>query len=227
MSQVSYGSITITDATDGVQSAIVYLYRNSDEGTDAVPSVPSNELIYTFSTGRLSGTLNGWQQNTVNLDTSRTIWLITAMALSSDTTDDIKSSEWSQPRPFSQTAGQDGQDGLNQATVFIYKRGTEATKPTTHPTYTFSDGSFTPPTGWSKTIPTVNGNPCFVTAAVAIGNGATATLGDWADVTVLAQDGFSPTVSQEDGVVTINDAAGNTVTIKDGGAGSSYYMHIR
>ena len=231
MSQISYGSITITDATDGVQSAIVYLYRNSDEGTDAAPSVPSNELIYTFSTGRLSGTLNGWQQNTVNLDTTRTIWLITAMALSSDTTDDIQSSEWSQPRPFSQTAGQDGQDGFNQATIFIYKRGTEAQTPTQRPNYDFEHPeNFNPPNGWETSIPVANGNPCFVTAAVAIGRTTVVQVGEWATPTILAQDGvdgISPTVSKEGHIVTITDAAGNVVTVTDGASGTSYYTHIR
>ena len=209
MSQISYGSITITDATDGVQSAIIYLYRNSDEGTDTAPSVPSNELTYTFSTGRLSGTLNGWQQSTSGLDTSKTIWLITAMALSSDTTDKIKSTEWSQPRPFSQTAGQDGKDGLNQATVFIYKRGTDIQTPTGGQTYNFENPKqFEPPNGWHTTIPAsnINKDPCYVSAAAVFSRDITTQIQEWAEPTILVQDG-------EDG--------------EDGAPGTSYYTHIR
>lgn len=114
--------------------------------------------------------------------------------------------------------GATGSTGLNQATIFLYSR-TTSTKPSSSTTYTFSSGVLSPiPSGWSRSVPTNDGNPCYVTTAIAIGYGSDATIASdaWSDPTVLVEngeDGYSPTVStgtSSDGSTTI------TVTNKDG-----------
>ena len=114
--------------------------------------------------------------------------------------------------------GVTGSTGLNQATIFLYSR-TTSTKPSSPTTYTFASGVLSPiPTGWSRSVPANDGNPCYVTTAIAIGYGSdvTITADAWSDPTVLVEngaDGYSPTVStgtSEDGSTTI------TVTNKDG-----------
>ena len=87
--------------------------------------------------------------------------------------------------------GADGADGLNQATIFLYSR-TTSTKPSSSVTYTFSTGALSSiPTGWSRIVPATDGNPCYVTTAVAIGYGATATISSnaWSTPTKLVEDG--------------------------------------
>ena len=80
---------------------------------------------------------------------------------------------------------------MNQATIFLYSR-TTSTKPSVSVTYTFANGALsTIPSGWSRTIPTANGSPCYVTTAVAIGYEETATItaSTWSTPTILAENG--------------------------------------
>lgn len=114
--------------------------------------------------------------------------------------------------------GATGSTGLNQATIFLYSR-TTSTKPSSPTTYTFASGVLSPlPSNWSRSVPTNNGDPCYVTTAIAIGYGSDVTITSdaWSDPTVLVEngaEGYSPTVStgtSSDGSTTI------TVTNKDG-----------
>lgn len=218
---------------NGINTATVYLYQRAT----SAPSKPSGTLTYTFSSASItSGTLGNWKQSIGELTGTNPIWVIAAVASSNGATDTIASSEWSDQIKLAQN-GTDGQPGgqgaagLNQATVFIYKRGDSAgtISPATA-TYTFSNGSFTAPTNWSKTIPsTPAGKPCWVSTAVAIGNESTATL-TWNTPSVLVEDGtngISPTVTSTSTGVKIVDAAGNETYINNGSNGQSYYTYIR
>lgn len=223
-----------TNGTNGINTATVYLYQRAT----SAPSKPSSTLTYTFSTAALTPTssLGSWKQNIGDLTGTNPIWVIAAVASSNGTSDTITSTEWSTQVKMAQN-GTDGQPGaagaagLNQATVYIYKRGDSAgtISPATA-TYTFSNGSFTAPTNWSKTIPsTPAGKPCWVSTAVAIGNESTATL-TWNTPSVLVEDGtdgISPTVTSTSTGVKIVDAAGNETYINNGSNGQSYYTYIR
>ena len=215
--------------TNGINTATVYLYQRAT----SAPSKPSGSLTYTFSSAQItSGTLGNWKQSIGELSGTNPIWVIAAVASSNGTTDTIASSEWSTQIKLAQdgTNGTNGTNGLNQATVYIYKRGDSVTKPN-NSTYTFSTGEFTlSDNTWSKTIPsTPAGKPCWVSSAVAIGNGTTATL-TWNTPSVLVEDGtdgISPTVTSTSNGVKIVDAAGNETYINNGSNGQSYYTYIR
>ena len=227
MSKTAYGSIMITDSTDGVNAALINLYK---QGTTA-PSVPSTDLVYNFQNATITGNTGGWSQTTSGFSPTITTWIITAMALSSESTDTILSGEWSVPVQVSDSSTP-AQDGLNQATVFIYIRSNTTPQTPANASYTFANGAFTVPSGWSKTIPGANGKPCFVTSAVAIGRGATATLA-WVTPTKLAEDGakgedgFSPVVTSTSTGVQIEDKDGHITYINNGTNGQTYYTHIR
>ena len=233
MGQISSGSLTIVDVTDGapgLNNTTVFLYQRAVNA----PDKPTGNLTYTFATATVTGSLDGWVQNINSLTGSNPIWMIAAVASSNGSTDVIEPSEWAGPIKMAQN-GQDGQpgtngtNGLNQATVFIYKRGDSATTPSSV-TYTFSTGNFTTPSGWNKTIPTTpKGKPCWVTSAIAIGAEATAEL-NWATPSVLVEDGtdgISPTVTATENGVKIVDADGNETTITNGADGISYYTFVR
>jgi hypothetical protein len=93
--------------------------------------VPSGTLTYTFATGLLSGTLSGWTQ-TVPSGTDP-IYVITASALGTGSTDTIATGEWSTPTVIAQNGAQ---------VVSAYRRGiVQPATPTGNST----------PTGWSAT----------------------------------------------------------------------------
>ena len=233
MAQITSGSLTIVDVTDGapgLNNTTVFLYRRAV----SAPDKPTGNLTYTFATASITGALEGWVQSINELTGSDPIWMIAAVASSNGETDVIESSEWAGPIKMAQN-GQDGlpgapgTNGLNQATIFIYKRADSATAPSST-TYTFATGGFTVPSGWSKTIPTEpKGKPCWVTSAIAIGAEATAEL-NWVAPSVLVEDGSdgtSPTVTATDNGVKIVDADGNETYITNGADGTSYYTFVR
>ena len=218
--------------TNGINTATVYLYQRAT----SAPTKPSGSLTYTFSSARItSGTLGNWKQSIGELTGTDPIWVIAAVASSNGTTDTIDSSEWSVQIKLAQNGtdgqpGSQGAAGLNQATIFIYKRGDSVTKPN-NSTYTFSTGEFTlSDNTWSKTIPsTPTGKPCWVSSAVAIGNETTAIL-VWNTPSVLVEDGtngISPTVTSTSNGVKIVDAEGNETYITNGTNGTSYYTFVR
>ena len=233
MAQITSGSLTIVDVTDGapgLNNTTVFLYRRAA----SAPDKPTGNLTYTFSTASITGALEGWVQSINELTGSDPIWMIAAVASSNGETDVIESSEWAGPIKMAQN-GQDGlpgapgTNGLNQATIFIYKRDDSATAPSST-TYTFATGGFTVPSGWSKTIPTEpKGKPCWVTSAIAISAEATAEL-NWVAPSVLVEngsDGVSPTVTATANGVKIVDADGNETYITNGADGTSYYTFVR
>ena len=176
-----------TNGNNGINTATVYLYKRGDD----VPSTPSGNTTYTFSTKKLTGTLDNWSQ-TIPTTGNGECYVTAAVASSSGTTDTIATGEWSIPIQFNGTNGTNGDNGLNQATIFLYKRGTSVTKPTTSVTYTFSTGALSAePNGWTRNIPTINGSPCWVVSATAIGSGTTATIagGNWSAPVKLVEDG--------------------------------------
>ena len=178
-----------TDGADAYNSATIYLYkRNSTQ-----PAAPSQSLTYTFSTGTITGTTDGWQQS-VPTGSTATCWMIAATATSNQSTDTIASSDWSTPIIIE---GKNGDPGYSQATVYIYKRASTATKPTGTTTYTFSGTEhFTVPSGWNKNIPSSNGYPCWVVTGVAVSNTDSAAI-TWSDPTKLVEDGYTISLTNE------------------------------
>ena len=241
MNKTGYGSIMITDSTDGVNAALVNLYKQTtQEGT--APSVPSTTLTYTFaqtnppSDPSISGNLGGWSLSTSNFDSQKTTWIITAMALSSEATDTIASNEWSVPVQVS-AEGISGKDGLNHATIFLYTRSNSTPNtPNGGQTYTFLNGNLSSiPTGWNRSVPIMDEghNPCYVTTTVVISSASTAIVGTWAAPALLAEngrngeDGFSPVVSETSTGIKIVDKNNHTYYINNGTNGQTYYTHIR
>ena len=190
------------DGQDGLNNATILLYQR---GATA-PDKPTAELTYTFATASLSPTsaLNGWTQDIPAID-GNPCWVIAATATATTSTDVIAVDEWTPQIKFVEdgrtgatgatgadgATGATGASGLNQATIFLYSR-TTSTKPSVNVDYTFATGALsTIPSGWSRTIPASNGNPCYVTTAVAIGYEETATItaSTWATPTILAENG--------------------------------------
>lgn len=179
------------DGTPGLNSASVFLYKRAT----SAPAVPASTLTYTFATGVLTGTLDGWTQ-TVPSGTDP-IYVTLATAVSTSPTDTIATSEWSAVSILAQN-GTSGTNGLNNAVVYLYQRATTApAAPSGTFTYTFSTGVLSggTPGSWTQAIPAVNGNPLWVIAATASSSTATDSIAaaEFSSAVKLVQDGADGT----------------------------------
>lgn len=171
-------------------SAIVYLYKRSVNEITAIDW--TENLTYDFDNKKLTAAPEGWSEEIPSGSDPLYVTAATASSITAQAT--IPPAQWSIPTLFSTS-------GLNSKTVLLYKRyGSTPATPSTAVTYTFSTGSIQPasPDGWSLTIPTTDGNPCYVTQATAIGYGDTYTIqkSAWSAPTVLAKDGNSDYIDQ-------------------------------
>ena len=244
---VSYKGIDGSNGSNGMNAATVYLYQRAT----STPSKPSNALTYTFSTTKITGTLNNGWSTAIPTGTDAVYVTVASVSSKSDTTT-IATSAWSAPVVLAQNgkSGSDGKAGLNVATIYLYQRATsKPSKPSASVTYTFNTGVASGlNNGWSQKIPDGT-NPLYVTLATASSNTATDTIlsSEWSDVVVMAQngedgqDGISPKVtlskSGDTTTISIVDATGtHTQTVKDGtngtpGAagkdGKTSYFHVK
>lgn len=171
-------------------SAIVYLYKRSVNEITEIDW--AENLTYDFDNKKLTAAPEGWSEEIPSGSEPLYVTAATASSITAQAT--IPSAEWSIPTLFSTS-------GLNSKTVLLYKRyGSTPATPSTEVTYTFSTGAIQPssPDGWSLTIPTTDGNPCYVTQATAIGYGETYTIqkSSWSTPTMLAKDGNSDYIDQ-------------------------------
>lgn len=153
----------------------------------------SGTLTYTFSTGKLSGTssyFNGWTQD-IPANNGNPLYVIAATAYSQTDTDTIDKNEWSAPVLYNK-------DGLHTASVFLYKRAASSPSsamPTGKLTYTFKTGLLSGSyfNGWSQTIPSTDGNPCWVIQATAVNSSDTDDIenSEWSTPQKYAIDGES------------------------------------
>lgn len=160
----------------GLNAATVFLYQRAA----STPSVPGSTTTYTFATGVLSGTLGSWSQ-TAPANDGNPLYLITATAVGTGTTDTIATGEWSTARVIATNGadGAPGSNGLNNAVVYLYRRGaTSPSAPSGTFTYTFATGVLSGGTlnGWTQAIPASDGNPLWVIAATASANTATDSI---------------------------------------------------
>jgi len=165
-----------SEGAAGINSATVLLYRRNS--SDTAPTDLSSTTSYNFLNKTLTGANNSWTQVIPDKGTNTHLWVISATAASNTTTDSIPASEWSTPQVFVED-GIPGTNGLNQATVNIYKRS--STVPNTSPAgasvYTFSTKgiTFTTANGWSTAVPT-GSDTLYVKVASAVSNTTTDSI---------------------------------------------------
>ena len=147
----------------------------------------------------------GWSTNAPAWASGYYIWQRTKTVSPSGVT-------YSEPTCISGRDGSASTPGLNQATVYLYKRSdTQPAKPSVDTTYVFLSGVLSPiPDGWTRSVP--NGaEPCWITSAQAISTETMDTIAanEWLTPTKLVENG-----SDGSSVDTITDyyAVGNSTT---------------
>lgn len=174
--------------SNGYNQATIYLYAR----TDSTPLSPTNNLIYTFSTGTLNNVPNPWSQ-VFPVDNGNPCYIAYAVAVSNENTDIIEPEDWTVQKLVEDGQnGQDGQNGINgfnQATIYLYQRAMSTPDAPIGLTYTFSTGSISGNLGnWERAIP-VGTNPCYVTSAVVISRIDNENLLNFATPTILVENG--------------------------------------
>lgn len=219
--------------TSGSSAALVYAYKR----VQTAPTDNPGAVTYTFSSNTITSptTLaNSWQKTIPN--GADPLYVTVATASSTADTDNIDASEWSTPVLLVQN----GTDGLNTTTVFLYARNNSSvTAPTLSTagtvTYTFSTRVLSGPipSGWTTAIPAAaSGTVIWVVQATASSITDTDTISntEWSVPQVLAQKGdtglagITVTLSNEShtlpstdtGVVLSYTGSGTTVQVYEG-----------
>ena len=197
---MSESGVDGSDGTNGYNNTLVYLYQRASY----TPSKPSTTSTYNFSTKTLTGFNNGWSTSVPS--GTAPLYVTGATASSIGMTDTIEASEWATPVIMSQN----GADGLNSASLFLYRRAVAAPSvPSANCTYTFSTGALTGiNNGWTQQIP-AGTDPLWVTTATAISNTATDTItpSEWATPVIMAQSGVDGKHGAGSYVVTVANQA--------------------
>ena len=172
------------NGANGASYATVYLYKRGS----SAPAKPNGNVIYTFSTGAVTGSLNSWtKQIPTGTDPC---WMIVAQATASagETQDTISSSEWSTQTKIVEN-GADGAPGADGVTI----TGTAVD-------YVVSDNGNTPPgpsANWSSSIPSSIPDQSYL----------------WTRTTVSYSDSTPDTVSYSVSYKAKNGNNGTSVTI--------------
>lgn len=190
--------------SDGFNAATLFAYKRSA----TAPTDNPGTITYTFATSAWTPA-NGWSTS-VPANNGNPVYVVSASAVSSATTDTVQSNEWTTPQILSQN-GDTGAAGLNTATAYLYQR-TDSTSPPTKQsntlTYTFATGilSGTLNNGWQITPPSTGGKYLWYSLATASSSSSTdSVLGsEWSTPAILSSNG----ADGQDGANGINGATG-------------------
>lgn len=188
-----------TSGTNGTRTAFLELYK----WDSATPTTfPSGNSTYTWSSGAFTApaTLNGWSLVPGAPSPGQKLYAVSVSYADTATTSTSNVTWPASPTPYVIGAagddGIDGTDGINTATVTLYRRTTTSSAPTvtgSDGTYTFSSSTLSPlPTGWTTTIPSVaSGSFLWVIQATAASTGLTDSIAisQWSTPQILAQKG--------------------------------------
>lgn len=99
------------DGSNGLNVASAFIYQRTK--FNSPPTLPSVSATYTFATGAITGLNNGWTDEVPAPSvTDRHLWVSTATASNTASTDSIGSGEWATPRLMS-IDGKSGGGALN------------------------------------------------------------------------------------------------------------------
>lgn len=141
--------ILAQDGGIGPSSTTVYIYQRA--ASNVAPTLPSATTTYTFVGGGLTGLNNGWSAS-VPGSGGGYLFVSTATASSTATTDTIGAGEWAAAQLLSQD-GSVGAAGRQAATAIVYQwAATIPSGPLGAATYTWATGLYgAAPSGWALT----------------------------------------------------------------------------
>jgi len=217
-------SFTITEIykynrlTSGKSSSLVFAYKRAPDNTSWTgwpTSLGPGSATFDFSTFQIDTSTdqldNGWSKEIYGTGTLDPLWVTVATAKSSGGTDTITANEWSTPVKYSE-------NGINTATVTLYKRTATSTlstnlTPTASLKYTFSTAAIsvwniadtlnTILNGWSTTPPADSSGKYLWAIYASAASSSTVdeiTTGQWTTPTIVAEHGNDGKVIDISGV---------------------------
>lgn len=178
------------EGKNGYSSAMIYLYKRSE----TVATIDwTNAITYDFTTNTLDSVPYGWSRDFPAYQTNKPVYVTAASVYSTGTTQTIEHTKWATPVELSKD-GADGTNGLNSATVTLYKRdSTIPSVPQANLLYTFATGILSGNlSGWTQDMPAIDGLlPCYTTraTAISIGENDTITSSEWSVVSKFVENG--------------------------------------
>jgi len=119
-SGLTYVKFVGVDGAPGLNSATILIYKKTNSASESTK--PSGNTTYTFSSGGVSfSNANGWSA-TVPSGTETYLWVRTATAASTGSTDTIADSEWSSAELLSVGGG----DGVRGGGIFTLEESTDS-----------------------------------------------------------------------------------------------------
>jgi hypothetical protein len=183
---------TISKAKAGVAStstATLTAYKRSA----TTPTDTPGNVVYTFATAAWTPS-NGWGKAIPS--GTDPIWAVVGTAYGLEGTDTVQSTDWTSPVKVSE----DGADGLNTATLYLYQRTDSTTAPTRPSgayTYNFTTKALTADggtvtNGWLTTLPTTTGGYLWAIVASAASVTETDSIpsSEWTTPQLLTVDGL-------------------------------------
>ena len=214
LNSVYVGSVSATttdiingvNGEQGINTAPVLAYKRSSSSL-ASTNKPSTTRTWTFATGTFNDPDlgNGWT-STVPSGTDD-LYICAAVSASAASTDTVAAADWSAPQLFASN----GEDAINSAPVFAYKRSatTVTNKPSTTRTWTFSTAVFNNAdlgNGFSSTLPSGT-DDIYICTAVASSLNSTDNVAaaDWSSAELFASNGIdgAPGAAGVDGITVV------------------------
>ena len=204
---------------DGVNTAPVYAYKRSSSTLGSTDK-PTTTRTWTFANASFGNNDlgNSWTGEVPS--GTDDLYICAAVASSTGATDSVVAADWSSPQVLG-TKGEDGDNGVNTAVVYGYKRSasTVTDKPSTTRTWTFSSGTFNNNdlgNSFTGEIPSGT-NELYVCTAVASSVNSTDSVtgtSDWSAPQLLAAEGTDGTDGFNTAVVYGYKRSSSAVTDK-------------
>lgn len=177
--------VTYSDGNKTESYSISYHGKNGSDGTSV--KTTSTSVKYQVGDSGTTKPTGTWQSNVPTVAQGKYLWTQTIVNYS-----DGNSTE-SYSVSYRGIDGNNGVNGMNAATIYLYQRATSTpSKPSNTLTYTFSTTTITGTlnNGWSTAIPTGT-DAVYVTVASVSSKNDTATIATsaWSAPVVLAQNG--------------------------------------
>ena len=204
---------------DGVNTAPVYAYKRSSSTLGSTDK-PTTTRTWTFANASFGNNDlgNSWTGEVPS--GTDDLYICAAVASSTGATDSVVAADWSAPQVLG-TKGDDGDNGVNTAVVYGYKRSasTVTDKPSTTRTWTFSSGEFNNNdlgNSFTGQIPSGTDELYVCTAVASSVNSTDSVTGtsDWSAPQLLAAEGTDGTDGFNTAVVYGYKRSSSAVTDK-------------
>ena len=174
---------------DGSGTPTTISIKDGEDGENGQPGAPGADGTPSYTHFAWANSADGSQDFSTTVSEGKLYIGVYSDSTQQDS-QSYTSYSWTLIKGADGEDGEDGAPGLNQATIYLYKRSstTISTAPTAT-SYNFTTGQLSGvSSGWTQTIPSGT-DPCYVSSAIAIGSGETDTSLTFSTPAKLVENG--------------------------------------